>query len=67
MTDLSNSEVRALAKAVGLEIDEPDLTEVSYHLNALPEAMDDIQEPGLQKVEPLPIVVPPFAVPKDEG
>ena len=67
MTDLSNSEVRALAKAVGLEIDEPDLTEVSYHLNALLEAMDDIQEPGLQKVEPLPIVVPPFVVPKDEG
>ncbi len=67
MTDLSNSEVRALARAVGLEIDERDLTEVSYHLNALLEAMDDIQEPGLQKVEPLPIVVPPFVVPKDEG
>ena len=62
MTDLSNSEVRALARAVGLEIDEPELTEVSYHLNALLEAMDGIQEPGLEKVEPLPIVVP-----RDEG
>jgi hypothetical protein len=59
--------VRALAKAVGLKIDEPDLTEVSYHLNALLEAMDSIQEPGLQKVEPLPIVIPPTVVPGEEG
>jgi Asp-tRNA(Asn)/Glu-tRNA(Gln) amidotransferase C subunit len=59
MTDLSKAEVRALAHAVGLEIDEPDLTAVSYQLNAVLEAIERIDVPGLDEIEPLPIIILP--------
>jgi len=48
-----------LGHAVGLEIRDPDLTEVMYSLNALLEALDQINPPGLESVEPLPIIPPP--------
>jgi hypothetical protein len=44
---------------VGLEIQDPELTEVTYSLNALLEDLDPINPPGLDKVEPLPILLPP--------
>ena len=59
MPDLTNDEVRAMGHAVGLEIEEPELTEVAYSLNALLEALDEINPPGLDEVEPLPIILPP--------
>ena len=59
MTDLSKAEIEALAHAVGLEIDEPYLTAVSYQLNAVLEAIDRIPESGLDEIEPLPIILPP--------
>jgi Asp-tRNA(Asn)/Glu-tRNA(Gln) amidotransferase C subunit len=59
MTDLSKAEIEALAHAVGLEIEEPYLTAVSYQLNAVLEAIDRIPESGLDEVEPLPIILPP--------
>jgi Asp-tRNA(Asn)/Glu-tRNA(Gln) amidotransferase C subunit len=59
MADLTKAEVRALGHAVGLEIRDPDLTEVMYSLNALLEALDKINPPGLENVEPLPIILPP--------
>ena len=59
MTDLTKDEIRALGHAVGLEIEEPELTEVMYSLNALLEALDGINPPGLEDVEPLPIILPP--------
>ena len=59
MPDLTNEEIRALGHAVGLEIQEPDLTEVAHSLNALLEALDGITPPGLDEVEPLPIILPP--------
>ena len=40
-------EIVALGHAVGLEIQEPDLTEVTYSLNALLEALDEINRRGL--------------------
>ena len=58
MADLSKDEVRALGHAVGLEIQDPELTEVTYSLNALLEALGAINPPGLESVEPLPIIVP---------
>jgi hypothetical protein len=58
MADLSKDEVRALGHAVGLEIQDPELTEVTYSLNALLEALDALNPPGLESVEPLPIIVP---------
>jgi len=59
MADLSKVEVRALAHAVGLEIDEPDLTAVCYQLNAVLEAIERIDVPGLDEIEPLPIIILP--------
>ena len=59
MADLTKDEIRALGHAVGLEIQDPELTEVMYSLNALLEALDQINPPGLENVEPLPIILPP--------
>ncbi len=59
MADLTKEEVRAMGHAVGLEIQDPELTEVTYSLNALLEALDGINPPGLENVEPLPIILPP--------
>ncbi len=59
VTDLTKEEVKALGHAVGLEISDPELTEVTYSLNAILEALDNINPPGLDKVEPLPIILPP--------
>jgi len=57
--DLTKDEIRALGHAVGLEIQDPELTEVAYSLNALLGALDEINPPGLDEVEPLPIILPP--------
>lgn len=59
MADLTKDEIRALGHAVGLEINDPELTEVMYSLNALLESLDAINPPGLDSVEPLPIILPP--------
>jgi hypothetical protein len=53
MKELTKDEVRGLGHAVGLEIQDPELTD------ALLEDLDQINPPGLDKVEPLPILLPP--------
>ncbi len=58
MAELTKDEVKALGHAVGLEIQDPELTEVTFNLNALFEALDEINPPGLAEVEPLPIILP---------
>ena len=58
MADLSTDEVKSLGRAVGLDIDEPLLTEVTYNLNALRELLDSVNPPGLDQLEPLPIIPP---------
>ena len=57
MSDLNNDEIRALAKAVGLEILDSDITDVNYSLNAIIEAMDGVDIKGLNAVEPLAIIL----------
>ena len=59
MSPLTNSDIQAMGRAVNLDIQEPDLSQVAYSLNAMLEAMDEIELPGLNGVEPLPII-PPF-------
>ena len=59
MQELTTEEVRGLGHAVGLEMQDPELTEVIYSLNALLEDLDHIHPPGLETVEPLPILLPP--------
>ena len=39
MADLSKEDIQALGRAVGLDIQEPELTEVMYSLNALLESL----------------------------
>ena len=56
--DLTNPEIQALGRAVGLDIQEPELTEVAYSLNAILEMMDEIEVPGVDAVEPLPLILP---------
>ena len=58
MPDLSNQEVQALGKAVGLDIQEPELTQVAHSLNAILEALAGIDAPGVNAVEPLPLILP---------
>ena len=64
MSDLNESEIRALAKAAGVEIPSHLITEVGYSLNGLLEALDQIEVPGLSAVEPLPIIIPPTSAPR---
>jgi hypothetical protein len=59
MQELTKEEVRGLGHAVGLDIQAPELTEVTYSLNALLDDLDHINPPGLDTVEPLPILLPP--------
>jgi hypothetical protein len=58
MADLSQDEVKSLGRAVGLDIAEPLLTEVTYNLNALRDLLESVNPPGLDQVEPLPIIPP---------
>ena len=58
MPDLSNEEIHALGRSVGLDIQEPELTQVGYSLNAILEAMASIDAPGINAVEPLPLILP---------
>jgi len=64
MAELSNEDIKALGRAVDLDIQEPELTQVAYSLNAILEAMDQIDIPGLNSIEPLPIILPVDVVDK---
>ena len=56
--DLTTPEIQALGRAVGLDIQEPELTEVAHSLNAILEMMDEIEVPGVNAVESLPLILP---------
>jgi len=58
MAQLSNQQVQALGVAVGLNISEPELTEVAHSLNAILESMAEIDLLNLNLVEPLPLLIP---------
>ena len=58
MADLTQIDVKSLGLAVGLELEEPLLTEVTYNFNALRELLDNVNPPGLDQVEPSPIITP---------
>ena len=61
MPELTNQEIQALGRAVGLDIQEPELTQVGYSLNAILEAMTAIEVSGVNAVEPLPLLTDPEA------
>ena len=58
MTDLNNDEIQALAKAVGLSLREPELSQVTHSLNAMLEEMAAINPPGFSHEEYVAVVQP---------
>ncbi len=57
MSELNEDEIRALAKSVSLDIKDSDITDVAYSLNAMLEAIEQINPEGINSVEPLPIIL----------
>ena len=53
MERLTDGEVKALGKAVGLDLNSPELGRVANGLNAILELMAEIEVPGANMVEPL--------------
>jgi hypothetical protein len=58
MVDLSEADIIALARASGVVIPPQLVAEVGYSINGLLEALDQIDIPGLDAVEALPIIIP---------
>ena len=58
MADLNNEEIQVLAKAVGLTLEEPELTQVAHSLNAMLEEMAGINPPGFNLEEYVAVVQP---------
>jgi hypothetical protein len=56
--DLSQEQVRAQLAALGLDVTTEDLAEVTHRINAISEAVLALDHPGLDAVEPLPILWP---------
>ena len=55
---LSRDDVARLARLRDIPIDESDLDEVRYRLNALSEALATLDDPELDGVDPLPVLLP---------
>ncbi|MFQ5873469.1 MAG: hypothetical protein ACE5JL_06670 [Dehalococcoidia bacterium] len=53
---LSRNDVRRLARTMGLPVDEPDLDEVRFRLNALADALGQLDDEELAKADPLPFM-----------
>jgi hypothetical protein len=58
MTDLTTDDVKSLGRAVGIDLEEPFLTDVTHNLNALKALLEDANPPGLDEVEPVPVMLP---------
>ena len=58
MADLTEADLLVLARAAGITIPPELLAEVGYSLNGVFEALDRIDIPGLDEIEPLPIILP---------
>ena len=56
MPELNNDEIRVLAKAVNLDIEDSDIRDVKYSLNAMLEAIESINPEGINAIEPVPII-----------
>lgn len=58
MADLNNQEIQALAKAVGLTLSEPELSQVTHSLNAMLEEMASINPDNFLLEEYLAVTHP---------
>ena len=57
ISELNEDEIKALAKSVNLDIKNSDITDVAHSLNAMLEAIGQINPEGINSVEPLPIIL----------
>ena len=57
MSELNEDEIRTLAKSVNLDIKGSDITDVAHSLNAMLEAIEQINPEGINAVEPIPIIL----------
>ena len=56
MPDMSTQEVRVLLRALDLApLDDVDLDEITHRVNAINEAVADLEDPDADAVEPIPI------------
>ena len=58
MESLTNAEIKAMGRAVGLDIADSELTRVNNGLTAILELMEEIDLPEANLVEPLPLILP---------
>ena len=56
MPELNDDDIRTLAKAVNLNIQDSDITDVKYSLSAMLEAIENINPEGINGIEPIPII-----------
>ncbi|MEE9199254.1 MAG: hypothetical protein V3U26_05600 [Dehalococcoidia bacterium] len=56
--DLTREDVRRLARAHGLHIDDVDLDEVRLRLTGLAEVLGWLDPKEMAKADPLPIIIP---------
>tara|TARA_B100001971_G_C18009346_1_gene441543 strand:+ start:377 stop:562 length:186 start_codon:yes stop_codon:yes gene_type:complete len=56
MPELNDDDIRVLAKAVNLDIQDSDITDVKHSLNAMLEAIGNINPEGINGIEPLPVI-----------
>ena len=61
MPDLTEEEILTLARASGVTIPPELVAEVGYSLNAVLEALESIEIPGLDETEALPVIWPGHA------
>ena len=58
MADLTEADILTLARVAGITIPPELVAEVGYSLNGVLEALGNIDFPGLDEIEPLPIILP---------
>lgn len=54
-SDLSQDDVKRLARGLGLDLDEPDLSEVTYRFTALLHELNKLRDTDVSGIDPLPI------------
>ena len=54
---LTREDVARLAKLRGLPVEESDLDEIRFRLNALSDALSALDDPALDTSDPLPILL----------
>ena len=55
--ELTREDVARLARLRGLPVEESDLDEIRYRLNALSDALAALVDPELDSTDPLPILL----------